>query len=95
MLDFRQRLTEMNEGYQEFRSWKKLKTDNWTWDAWQGLFMESEGQLFDIEQGDSLLWGWDYVHNPSGRFLGFWWWIKGMPEDCDVKLQLEYDKLCL
>ena len=54
MLDFRQRLTEMNEGYQEFRSWKKLKTDNWTWDAWHGLFMESDGQLFDIEQGDSL-----------------------------------------
>ncbi len=89
VLDFRQHLTAMNEECQQFHSWEEHKTDNWTREAWQGLFMELEKQLFDVE------WlGWDYVPNRGGGFLGLYWWLKGIPEDCSAYLQLEYDKLC-
>ncbi|MCY4226729.1 MAG: hypothetical protein OXF20_03360 [Gammaproteobacteria bacterium] len=89
VLDFRQHLTAMKEECQQFHSWEEHKIDNWTWRAWQGLFMELEKQLSDAE------WlGWDSVPNPAGGFLGLWWRPNGMPEDCTVKLQLENDKLC-
>jgi hypothetical protein len=36
---------------------------------------------------------WDYVANPSGGFLGFWWKFRG-DKNCEQYLQLEQKKLC-
>jgi len=58
---------------------------DWTWHAWEGFFTKIQEQLNDGN--------WDYVPNPSGGFLGYWWCFLG-DSDCEQYLQLEQEKLC-
>jgi len=65
-------------------------TDKWGWYEWIGFFKRLEVRMALI---DPKGFGWDYVPNPSGGFLGFWWSWHGV-EGGDVYLQLEEGKGC-
>lgn len=68
-----------------FRSFENKTVENWDWEGWKGFFA-----LLNDEFEDG---GWNYVANPSGGFMGFWWHFINL-DDCTVYLQLENDKLC-
>jgi hypothetical protein len=76
--DFLAHLRSIEEAVQSFQTTPLRK-----WDApqWRGFFMALQKRL---GYGD-----WNYVANPSGGFMGFWWHGQG-----DKYLQLENDKLC-
>ncbi len=82
LLNYREYL----QGRQEsIESYKTLPVSNWHWDSWIGFYQYLQTEL---QSGN-----WDYVPNPSGGFLGFWWsW--NFDKDCDHYLQLEQEKLC-
>ncbi|MEA2016820.1 MAG: PD-(D/E)XK nuclease family protein [Campylobacterota bacterium] len=46
-------------------SYKSLPINDWNYDSWKGFFKELKILLNDGN--------WDYVPNPQGGFLGFWW----------------------
>ena len=77
----------------KFRDWIKSDKESWEWSAWEGLFRALEEELADNNL-DPEWDGWDYVHNPSGGFLGFWWSKNDLPEGHEVYIQLEHEKLC-
>lgn len=76
--DFEEYLTSIDDAVKSFRD---RKIADWDWHCWTGFFMELQHRL---GQG-----AWDYVPNPGGGFMAFWWhWP-------DTKyLQLEEKKLC-
>lgn len=57
---------------------------NWDYYCWVGFYKSLQ---------KTLSGNWDYVANPSGGFLGFWWHFDG-GDDCDRYIQLEEEKLC-
>lgn len=59
--------------------------DKWDWNAWKGFYMALQSKLKDAN--------WDYVPNPSGGFMGLWWYWRQVP-DGHVYLQLEEKKAC-
>jgi hypothetical protein len=69
----------------QVQSFKHLTLDKWNWYSWQGFYKYLKDRLGDGE--------WDYVPNPRGGFLGFWWYGEGN-EECEQYLQLEEPKLC-
>jgi hypothetical protein len=68
-----------------FKSFQNKTIENWDWEGWKGFFAMLNGEFEDA--------GWNYVANPSGGFMGFWWHFIER-DDCTIYLQLEYDKLC-
>jgi len=75
-VDFLRHLRGIEEDVQSFRS---LPPEKWSWRAWMGFFMALQNHV----SGQ-----WDYVPNPSGGFMGFWW---SMGPDGHPYLQLEND----
>lgn len=69
----------------DVQSYKKLPISQWKWNSWKGFYSELKKQLAEG--------GWDYVSNPSGGFLGFWWHWSSIDE-CEHYLQLEQERLC-
>ena len=69
----------------EVQSFRTLPPKDWSWNSWNGFYSELQTKL-----GDG---SWDYVANPSGGFLGFWWHFQG-DDKCERYLQLEQDKFC-
>lgn len=72
----------------KINSYKDLNIKDWHWYSWIGFY--SYIQRF-LEDGT-----WDYVANPAGGFLGFWWyWYSFGDSDNFSKyyLQIEQDKL--
>ncbi|NEX23724.1 PD-(D/E)XK nuclease family protein [Thiorhodococcus mannitoliphagus] len=66
LLDYYAYLCDLDR---QVNSYKTLPLDAWQWHGWQGFFSALRKE-FDGE--------WDYVPNPSGGFLGFWWsWREG------------------
>lgn len=67
-------------------SYTSIPYHNWTWNAKQGYYNYLNGWLSDKD-----IWSqWDYVPNPSGGFLGFWWHWKSLSRlNCDLYLQIE------
>jgi len=61
-------------------SYKKFILSDWKWNSWKGFYIELKKEL---KEGN-----WDYVANPSGGFLGFWWHFMGNNE-CQQYLQIE------
>ena len=62
-----------------------LSCDQWKSDSWKGFFSRLSNEFGDA--------GWNWVNNPAGGFMGFWWhWYEG--DDCSQYLQLEEQKLC-
>ena len=82
LVDFRQYLQDREDDTNGYKDWSK---DSPTSPAtWEGFFRCLECELGDAD--------WDYVNNPSGGFMGFWWDPFG---DYTIYLQIENDeKLC-
>jgi len=81
-VDYRGYLQSITDKIESYRS-KELS--KWGWYAWIGFYLELQKQLGSGH--------WDYVANPAGGFLGFWWHFQG-GDDCEQYLQLEQDKFC-
>lgn len=81
-LDYRSYLANIDN---EINSYKVLPLSEWKWASWKGFFIELQQLLKDGN--------WDYVPNPSGGFLGFWWHFQG-DDQCEQYLQLEQEKCC-
>lgn len=71
-------------------SFKLTSVDNWSWNAWQGFYMELEHKL-DL---DPKSYAWFYVPNQNGGFLGFNWHWRSL-SNCRVYLQFEQGPLCI
>ncbi|ABW66062.1 PD-(D/E)XK nuclease family protein [Desulfosudis oleivorans] len=69
----------------EVQSYLVSPPSQWSWNAWKGFYAEVQQQLQDGN--------WDYVPNPAGGFLGFWWHFVGTDE-YEIYLQLEQENLC-
>jgi GNAT superfamily N-acetyltransferase len=82
ILDYREHLQSVSDNVASYQS---LPIDKWNWYSWIGFYLRLQREL-----GDG---NWDYVPNPSGGFLGYWWHFQG-DEECEQYLQLEEDKLC-
>ncbi len=82
LLDYRSHLQSISD---KVESYKFKEVSEWGWYAWMGFYIELQKQL---DNGY-----WDYVANPAGGFLGFWWYFQG-DTDCEQYLQLEKDKFC-
>ena len=81
LTDFRAYLQAWEDDANSFNDWKEGERTKWSWNAWQGFFRRLEEELKDC-------WGWGYVPNPKGGFLGLWWSVNGV-EGGKVYLQLE------
>lgn len=82
LLDYRHHLQTIED---QVQSYKSLPANEWNWHSWIGFYLELQKKL---QSGQ-----WDYVANPTGGFLGFWWNFLG-DENCEQYLQLEQEKLC-
>ena len=82
LIDYRNHLLEISKKVDSF---KFLPLDDWTWHSWVGFYIFLQDEL---KAGN-----WDYVANPNGGFLGFWWHWHG-DDECEQYLQLEQKKLC-
>ena len=69
----------------DVQSFLVLPPSKWSWNSWKGFYTTLQKQLQDGN--------WDYVANPSGGFLGFWWHGE-RDDECEVYLQLEQEKFC-
>lgn len=59
---FTERLRRIED---DVMSYQSLPIDKWTWGSWTGFYSHLQASLGDGK--------WEYVSNPSGGFLGFWW----------------------
>lgn len=63
--------------------WLDLRPDGRRRLVWAGLYQQL---------GPKLHGKWDYVPNPTGGFMGFWWSFLAVPGG-SIYLQLEHDRL--
>lgn len=82
--DFSARMRRIED---EVQGYRHLPLDAWNaaWHPWKGFYTALQHQL-----RDGL---WNYVANPSGGFLGFWWHFSRI-DGGEIYLQLEQDKFC-
>lgn len=80
--DFKKHLQSMEMLVKRFET---IPLTEWDWNDWKGFYMALQAELKD---GD-----WDYVSNPAGGFMGFWWHWNGV-KGGSVYLQLEQEKAC-
>ena len=81
VMDFRQYLQGVEDETKSYSDWTgEARRESW-W-AWQGFFRHLECKLH-LRPG---MGNWEYVSNPSGGFLGFWWWLS---ENDQLYLQIE------
>ncbi|SOS47369.1 PD-(D/E)XK nuclease family protein [Tenacibaculum dicentrarchi] len=81
--DFYKNLDNLDK---KINSYLTKPLEKWNWFSWQGFYNELQKEI----DGN-----WDYVSNPSGGFLGFWWnWNYSQFEGkkFEYYLQLEQDK---
>lgn len=80
----------LEEVEKQVQSFNYLKQAEWGKDEWGGY----PGQgFFTYLQNKVGAGEWNYVSNPIGGFLGFWWHFAG-DDECEQYLQLEENKLC-
>lgn len=63
-------------------SYRHELLQDWCWDAWKGFYLNLQKYRNDAN--------WDYVANPSGGFLGFWWHFSKV-ENLQLYLQIEQE----
>lgn len=84
--DYKDYLQSISDNIEKY---KVSPVNQWGWHAWIGFYIRLQKEL-----GTG---SWDYVANPSGGFLGFWWHVYNGKLDEDKKfniyLQLEQHKL--
>lgn len=83
VIEFRNHLQTLEDDTNKYRN---IPVSEWNWSCWQGFYMALENYKLDS--------GWDYVANPSGGFLGFWWHFNTR-EDAILHLQFEMERLCV
>ncbi len=67
------------------RAFTSKPVSDWDWDQWVGLYEALKSHISDF--------GWDYVPNKSGGFMGAWWgWQK--VRAVTLYLQIEGRDLC-
>lgn len=76
--NFREHLNRVEYSVQSFRT---LPVEKWNRDSWIGFYAELKRNISDGN--------WDYVANPSGGFMGFWF-----SHHSESYLQLEQEKFC-
>ncbi len=86
LIDYRCYIQSITDQVESYKTEKISNT--WGWYAWVGFYLELQNRL---DSADCAYW--DYVANPAGGFLGFWWHYQG-DENCKQYLQLEQDKFC-
>ena len=72
LLDFRQHLQEMEDQTNSYTQWTR-DADRESWRAWEGFYRRLEAELDDSTREIR----WNFVNNPAGGFLGFYWWSPG------------------
>lgn len=84
LLDFLGNMATLERHVQSFLT-KPVK--EWNWHAWEGFYQYLQTEFPGLE--------WKYVANPSGGFLGAWWFFH-VWNACDVYLQIEHKqrRLC-
>ena len=83
LLDYKNHLQSISD---RVDSYQNSPISEWKWHSWIGFYIRLQTEL---GAGD-----WDYVHNPSGGFLGMWWHFQG-DDSCEQYIQLEEEKLCI
>jgi len=69
----------------QVKSFESAPMDDWARTAWKGFYQRLQEQL-----GSG---NWNYVSNPSGGFMGYWWHFSES-NGCKQYLQLQEDQLC-
>jgi len=82
IIDFVDHLKRIEEQTMQYQTLPVLQ---WNYLAWEGFYKELEKKL-NINS-------WGYVANPSGGFLGAWWYFQQIT-DGEMYLQFEESKLC-
>ncbi|GHG08104.1 PD-(D/E)XK nuclease family protein [Thalassotalea marina] len=82
LLNYRDYLIQITA---KVKSFLHLPISEWGWHSWQGFYSCVKNELRDGN--------WDYIANPRGGFIGFWWHWLG-DDKCQQYLQLEEEKLC-
>ena len=82
IIDYRSHLQSISD---QVESYKSVKIENWERYQWIGFYLRIQEELDDSN--------WDYIPNPQGGFLGFYWHFQG-DNNCKQYLQLEQNKLC-
>lgn len=85
--DYRNYLKGWEKSTKSFHEWDKDKQSGWSWASWEGFYQYLEDTLRAVGYA-----GWEYVANPSGGFLGFWWnfiRVNGNDAGPQIYLQLE------
>ncbi|MDD2864622.1 MAG: PD-(D/E)XK nuclease family protein [Methylococcales bacterium] len=78
--DYRDYLQELDN---KINGFKTAQIDKWGWYQWTGFFSAIQKEL----DGN-----WDYVANPSGGFIGFWWhWIHKTLDEKGFHLYLQLE----
>lgn len=85
LTDFRDHLQGIEDAVNGWQVQPTKLADEWSWHSWVGFYKHLQELLGTGH--------WDYVANPGGGFLGFWWHFQGEGV-CSQHLQLEYDQLC-
>lgn len=80
--DYAEHLKWIDDRYAAFRH-----NGDWDYRAWKGFF----SWLKTKRDGDG---NWDYVANPSGGFMGYWFYWDGLAEGLEIYLQLECERAC-
>jgi len=81
--DFRKHLQSISDAV---ASYLVLPIKDWHRNSWIGFYLKLQEEL--------ATGNWDYVSNPSGGFLGFWWGFQ-KDSNCRQYLQLEQKKFCI
>ena len=82
LCDYRKHLLTLENATQSF---KNQPVSQWCWNAWEGFYKELEFY--------KIIDDWKYVSNPSGGFLGAWWYWRTFYAG-NMYLQFEQKKLC-
>jgi len=80
--DYAAHLMEVDAQYAAFR-----QKGDWDYRAWKGFF----SWLKEKRGGEG---NWDYVANPSGGFMGYWFYWDGLCDGLEIYLQLECERAC-
>jgi len=73
------------------KAYESRALGDWGWWQWIGLYRELQRKF---ETREDSWCSWQYVANPTGGFLGFYWNWRNNKDGSERFLQLEYGKLC-
>ncbi|WP_368646391.1 PD-(D/E)XK nuclease family protein [Alkalibacterium putridalgicola] len=72
----------------EFNLFKSAPIDDWSHNAYRGFYEFLTKEDAEVINTDGI-WGWKYVSNPSGGFIGLWWFFIEGKDLINTGLQYE------